>query len=238
MDVAYNVLLRLVAPDGAEVWREEGWPAGGPTTGWSVDAVVSDYHELIVPEGTAPGRYRLMLSFYDPRNGGLLPVAGGGVSQEVAQLEVQASGAADQATPSSTSESGGPSREAAVSPQMHAVDLGASWNDVQLTDLQNARLLIPGQTLRVELSAKGRVDGSRKLSARLVDPAGAVKAQSDVILGPHTRVDLDLPDDAKPGMYALAVVLYDPETLAPFSDNEGNFVTALSEIEVLDVAAR
>jgi hypothetical protein len=78
----------------------------------------------------------------------------------------------------------------------------------------------------------------RKLSARLVDPSGAVKAQSDVILGPYTRIDLDLPADAQPGAYTLAVVLYDPVTLAPFPDSAGNFTTALSTIDVLGDAAR
>ena len=87
-DIAYNALLRLVAPDGVEVWRDEGWPAGGPTTDWPVGDVVDDAHELVIPADAAPGRYRLMLSFYDPRNDELLPVAGGRVSHEVATLEV------------------------------------------------------------------------------------------------------------------------------------------------------
>ena len=64
-----------------------------------------------------------------------------------------------------------------------------------------------------------------------------MKAQNDVILGRNTRVALDLPDDAKPGVYTLTAVLYDPETLAPFPDSAGNFATALSQIEVVtDVA--
>ena len=116
---------------------------------------------------------------------------------------------------------------------MRAVETGASWNDVQVIALQHALQLIPGQTLRVELSARGRVDGTRKLSARLVDPEGAVKAQNDVILGRNTRVDLNLPDDAKPGVYTLVAVLYDPETLAPFPDSTGSFTTVLSQIEVV-----
>ena len=97
--------------------------------------------------------------------------------------------------------------------------------------------MTPDQTLRVELSVKGRADDSRKFSARLVDPAGTVKAQTDVALRPLTRIDLDLPDDAKPGIYKLVVVLYDPVTQAPFADSTGNFVTALSEVQVLAAAA-
>ncbi len=116
--IPYNVLLRLVAPDGAEIWREEGWPAGGPTTTWPAEQIVQDGHELVIPDDAAPGRYRLMLSFYDPRNGELLPVAGGGVSQEVTGLEVKAPGTGDHSTSPSATGSNGPPEEAAVSPHM------------------------------------------------------------------------------------------------------------------------
>jgi hypothetical protein len=236
-DIAYNALLRLMAPDGAEVWRDEGWPAGAPTTDWPVKDVVDDAHELVIPADAAPGRYKLMLSFYDPRNGQSLPAAAGGVSHEVTTLEVGMPGTGAPIVSPPASGSDGQSGETEVSPFMRSVKVGASWNDVQLTALQHARELIPGQTLRVELSARGRVDGTRKLSARLVDPEGAVKAQSDVILSRNTRVALDLPDDAKPGVYTLTAVLYDPETLAPFPDSAGSFTTALSQIEVVtDVA--
>ena len=90
---AYNLLLRLVAPDGREVWRDEGWPAGEPTTGWPVDEMRYDDHQINIPDDAAPGRYKLMLSFYDPKTAELLPLASGAVSQEVASLEVQAPGA-------------------------------------------------------------------------------------------------------------------------------------------------
>jgi hypothetical protein len=238
VDAAYNVLLRLVAPDGAEVWRDEGWPAGEPTTGWPVDEVRFDDHQVVIPGDAAPGRYRLMLSFYDPATGALLPLAGDGLAHEVASLEVKTSGTSEQPVSPPGSAGAGSSAGAAVTPRLHAIKVDANWQDVQLTDLQYAQKLSPGQTLRVELSAEGRVDGSRKLSTRLVDPAGAVKAQSDERLGPHMRLDLELPADAEPGIYKLAVVLYDPETLAPFPDAAGNFSTVVSEIEVLSEAVR
>ena len=125
-----------------------------------------------------------------------------------------------------------------MSAQLRARELDARWVESQLTAIQHAPQLTPGQTLRVELAVKGRADESRKFSARLVDPAGTVKAQTDVPLRPLTRIDLDLPDDAKPGIYKLVVVLYDSATQEPFADSDGNFVTTLSEVEVVDAAAR
>ena len=56
-------------------------------------------------------------------------------------------------------------------------------------------------------------------------------------LGSRMRLDLELPADADPGPYTLVVVVYDPDTLAPFPDSEGNFMTTLSGVEVLANAA-
>jgi 4-amino-4-deoxy-L-arabinose transferase-like glycosyltransferase len=237
--IAYDVLLRLLGPDGAEIWRDEGWSTADMTPdGWPAEEVVEDDRELVIPDDAAPGQYKLMLSFYDPRNGELLPVAGGGVAHEVTRFEVKAPGSGAPSAPSPASGSSGQSGETDVSPQLRERELDASWSESQLTAIQHAPQMTPGQTLRVELAVKGRADESRKFSARLMDPAGAVKAQTDVPLRPITRIDLDLPNDAKPGIYKLVVVLYDPVTQEPFADSTGNFVTAVSEVEVLDAAAR
>ena len=40
------------------------------------------------------------------------------------------------------------------------------------------------------------------------------------------------------GFTSWLLVLYDPETLAPFPDAAGNFSTVVSEIEVLSEAVR
>ena len=133
------MLLRLVAPDGAEVWRDEGWPAGEPTTGWPVDEVRFDDHQVGVPNDAAPGRYRLMLSFYDPVTGELLPLADGGAAHEVASLEVKTPGTSEQSASPPGSPGVDPSAGATVTPRLHAIEVDANWQDVQLTDLQHAR---------------------------------------------------------------------------------------------------
>ncbi|MCB0054245.1 MAG: hypothetical protein KDE24_32400, partial [Caldilinea sp.] len=66
MTANYNVLVRLVAPDGSEIWRDEGWPWGAPTSEWPVREVRPDGHTLAIPADAAPGIYQLVLSFYDP----------------------------------------------------------------------------------------------------------------------------------------------------------------------------
>ncbi|MFO7635253.1 MAG: glycosyltransferase family 39 protein, partial [Caldilinea sp.] len=66
MEMNYNVLVRLVAPDGDEIWRSEGWPWGAPTANWPVRQVRPDGHTITVPPDAAPGLYQLLFSFYDP----------------------------------------------------------------------------------------------------------------------------------------------------------------------------
>ncbi|MDQ3248000.1 MAG: glycosyltransferase family 39 protein, partial [Chloroflexota bacterium] len=44
MTTNYNVLVRLVGQDGTELWREEGWPWGAPTTDWPLREVRPDGH--------------------------------------------------------------------------------------------------------------------------------------------------------------------------------------------------
>ncbi len=66
MERDLNVLVRVVGADGEELLRDEGWPQGRPTSTWQPGAVWDDGHELTIPDGTAPGYYRVEVSFYDP----------------------------------------------------------------------------------------------------------------------------------------------------------------------------
>jgi 4-amino-4-deoxy-L-arabinose transferase-like glycosyltransferase len=70
----YNVLVRLVAPDGQEVWRQEGFPWGAPTTDWEPCTVRPDGHEVVIPADALPGTYTLTAEFYDPTTFAPLPV--------------------------------------------------------------------------------------------------------------------------------------------------------------------
>ncbi|MCB9162788.1 MAG: hypothetical protein H6644_23535, partial [Caldilineaceae bacterium] len=74
METNYNVLARLLAQDGREVWRDEGWPWGAPTTDWPVREVRPDGHTITVPADLPPDIYQLELSIYDPATLDTLPV--------------------------------------------------------------------------------------------------------------------------------------------------------------------
>lgn len=62
----YNILVRLVAPNGQEVWRQEGFPWGAPTSDWEACTVRPDGYELAIPADAPPGTYSLTMEFYDP----------------------------------------------------------------------------------------------------------------------------------------------------------------------------
>ena len=74
MTTNYNRILRLVAPDGSELWRNEGWPWGAPTSGWPLREIRPDGHTVTIPATAAPGLYRFELNFYDPATFDALPV--------------------------------------------------------------------------------------------------------------------------------------------------------------------
>jgi len=74
MTTNYNVLLRLVGQEGTELWREEGWPWGAPTSGWPLREIRPDGHTVKIPVTAAAGLYRFEVSFYDPATFAALPV--------------------------------------------------------------------------------------------------------------------------------------------------------------------
>jgi hypothetical protein len=78
------------------------------------------------------------------------------------------------------------------------------------------------------------VENLLKLSMRLVDGAGQVVAQNDVNVEAEMRLGLFVPPATPPGDYTLGAVLYDPSTLAPVLDRDGNEFGVLSTIRVAD----
>lgn len=87
MEIDYSVLVRLVAADGRELWRNEGWPWGAPTSNWPVGTHRPDGHQIVIPEDAAPGLYALTLSFYDPASFDSLVVTQEGTNQPTGEAE-------------------------------------------------------------------------------------------------------------------------------------------------------
>ncbi|MCX6043708.1 MAG: glycosyltransferase family 39 protein [Chloroflexi bacterium] len=115
---------------------------------------------------------------------------------------------------------------------LQTLPIQSKWGGVQIIQLQTLATLYPGEVLPVKMNATGRVDGSLKLSARLVNGAGQVVAQNDQTLREQLSFGLFLPPDAPPGPYALAAVLYDPATLAPLKDRAGNDMATITPIDI------
>jgi hypothetical protein len=107
-----------------------------------------------------------------------------------------------------------------------------NWKDLRLFDLRHDAVFVRGETALVNLAADVQTDVPLKLSLRLVNQENQVVAQSDVAILPTMEIALDLPLDITPGEYALAAVVYDPATLDPLPDLEGNFETRLIGLQI------
>jgi 4-amino-4-deoxy-L-arabinose transferase-like glycosyltransferase len=106
------------------------------------------------------------------------------------------------------------------------------WAEVTIPSLASLSSITPGAVLPVEMGGTSHVEIPLKLSMRLVDGAGQVVAQNDVNVEAEMRLGLFVPPGTPPGDYTLGAVLYDPATLAPVLDREGNEFGVLATIEV------
>ena len=209
MDTNYNVLARLVAPDGSELWREEGWPWGAPTAGWPLREVRPDGHTVAVPADAPPGLYKLVLGFYDP--------------DDFAPLAVT--------DPRSGAPIHSGERDVALirvgEPPAAGAQFAAPWQFDRSFALSGATLpasAAPGDDLPLALQWDALAPPAADYTAfvHLVGPDGTLAAQQDrPPLGgfapthawtPGLRLldafTLALPDDAPPGTYEVRAGLY------------------------------
>jgi mannosyltransferase len=70
IDRRYKVFLHLVDENGQIVAQRDSEPGGGLalTTTWTPGQMIVDNHGLLVPAGTKPGQYTLLLGLYDLSN--------------------------------------------------------------------------------------------------------------------------------------------------------------------------
>lgn len=209
MERNYNVLVRLVARDGQEVWRGEGWPWGAPTSDWPVREVRPDGHTIALPDSIAPGLYRLLLSFYDPET--LEPLAAADPSGAPLDSPERAVAMVQVGTP------------------RPAVPLRADFGGtLALVDASIDGQPAPGEPLGLRLiwESLARTATSYTVFVHVVAADGTVVAQADSppqegfaatnLLLPRQQAEetrsVPLPAGLAPGAYAVRLGLYDPAT--------------------------
>ncbi|MFN2227428.1 MAG: hypothetical protein ACK2UY_13990, partial [Anaerolineae bacterium] len=142
----YHVGLRLVGVTG-HVWAQRDTPPGDglqPFEQWSAGQAGHDRHGLLVPAGTPPGEYQIMLRVYRSRDLEVLPVtSAGGSGGELALGTVRVVRPAVPPPPEALE----PEKELDVDfGPLHL--LGAS--------VQAGRPLLPGEALEVDLFWQAR----------------------------------------------------------------------------------
>lgn len=75
-DANYTVFVQLLDSRDQVVAQRDAPPGGGdaPTSDWQAGDEIVDNHGVLVPHGTAPGDYRLILGMYSPESGERLQV--------------------------------------------------------------------------------------------------------------------------------------------------------------------
>ena len=117
-----------------------------------------------------------------------------------------------------------------------SLPVSAAWNDLHIDALHSLNEVDVGETLPISLGLSGRVDGSRKISARLISADGTLVAQQDVPAREDVALSLFVPPDAAPGAYVLWLLVYDDETLDPIPDVQGQDLVRLAPIQVIGSA--
>jgi 4-amino-4-deoxy-L-arabinose transferase-like glycosyltransferase len=198
---------RLVDADGEEVWRGEA--TIDDDEAWPLHHYRHVFQEIQVPAGIPAGAYDVTVTY-------------------------QLASDPAQPLPPASNQTG---HDAHVVTTLMVLDsireeINVDWGAVRLREVSHSVTATPGEPLLVAITADGKVDGSLKLSLRAVDEAGAVVAQLDKPVAANMEFALAIPDDLAPGELTLHAVLYDPETLAPLPDQNGEFSAGLSIIRV------
>ena len=209
----YHVGLRLVGTTD-HVWAQRDAPPFGgldPSPEWTVGEPQLDRHGLLVPAGTPPGEYRLMLRVYRTPDVEVLPVAfEGGTGGELELGTIRVS------RPQSP-----PPIEALVFQQPLQVDFGPL--QLQGYNIYASEPLLPGQAAEVELFWQAReapgedflprlqlLSANDEPVAQLVEKpvAGTYPTawwqRGELVRDPHA---LPIPANAEPGRGRLVLSL-------------------------------
>ncbi len=111
---------------------------------------------------------------------------------------------------------------------------GQQWPPMTLTAFASLPSVPVGSVLPVELTWQGPLDGTRRLSLRLIAADGTLVAQVDDGLDAVNRIQLFVPPDAVPGDYSLHLMVYDAETLDPIPAADGQQIVQVADIQIGD----
>jgi 4-amino-4-deoxy-L-arabinose transferase-like glycosyltransferase len=114
-----------------------------------------------------------------------------------------------------------------------ALPVTGGWPEVAVTAVRTRPQVAPGDVTTVVIETESRDAHERKVSLRLLDPAGAVIAQRDAPVTPEMVTGFLVPPAAQPGAYQVTALLYDPVTLAPIATDAGAGELLVATIQVV-----
>ncbi|MBW7881198.1 MAG: hypothetical protein H3C34_00945, partial [Caldilineaceae bacterium] len=120
----------------------------------------------------------------------------------------------------------------ANAPDPRPVLVSASWPDLRLASLAMPQRVALGSVLPIHMTFEGTNQKSLKFSARVVNEEGDLIGQTDLPVTPDVTFTVYVPPDAKPGSYALYLMIYEDETLEPVPDSYGETLLTLAPVEV------
>ena len=226
----YSVFVHLVDELGIVEAQSDSYPAQGsrPTSEWRPGTIVVDEHRVRVPQTLpAPGTLRIEAGMYRYADGKRLPTAQG---------DSIALGSIDAA--------------ALTSPDGIPNPMRAVFGDkIALTGYSlDRRSLRPGESFQLDLWWEGLTPMAQdyKVFVHLMLPPDAVWAQQDrqpqdgaartstwqpgqVVPDQYT---ITVPADAPPGIYDVAVGLYDKETYDRLQINSDDLPITLARVRV------
>lgn len=226
----YSVFVHLVDELGIVQAQSDSFPAQGsrPTSGWLPGTIVVDKHRVQLPQTMpGPGRLRVEAGLYRYADGGRLPTAQGD------SIALGSVGTVAQTGPGGVPN---PMR-------------GVFGDKIALTGYSlDRRSLQPGESFQLDLWWEGlaRMAQDYKVFVHLMLPPDAVWAQQDsqpqdgaaptstwepgqVVRDPYT---ITVPLDAPPGIYDVAVGLYDKNTYDRLQINNDDLPIVVARVRV------
>lgn len=122
----------------------------------------------------------------------------------------------------------------ATMPVPVAQPVTVTWPDLELTALHSLTTTTIAAAFPVQMTWRGRTDGSYKVSLRLISEQGDLVAQQDTPLSEAVNVQLFVPPDATPGAYTLFLLVYVDETLEPVRTVAGIELVPLLPVQVTE----